>query len=81
MRLQILEERPACTGHLDLVDEAFRRPGGEAAQLLKAICCRGCPVARQCFNEAMANREHGIWGSTSPKARTEARKRAAARHG
>lgn len=58
---------------LPMVDEAFRRPGGPAAQRFKARYCQQCPVAAACLGEAMSSTRHefGVWGSTSPKWRTE----------
>jgi len=74
-------DHPACADpiHLPLVDEAFRRPGGEAAERMRKTLCRHCPSAQQCFNEAMANKEEGFWAGTSPTGRTLARKRRHAR--
>lgn len=56
---------------LPIVDEAFHRPGGPAAQMLKRLC-RGCEIRGQCLEQAMANPEFGVWGGTSPRARTVA---------
>jgi WhiB family redox-sensing transcriptional regulator len=42
----------------------------QAAQARKV--CRSCPVARECFGFALANRiGFGIWGGYSPKQRTQ----------
>lgn len=66
--------RAACADpeHLPLVDAATAKPGGPAAQEMKARLCRHCPVARQCFAWAATHPEVGIWGGTSPRQRTNA---------
>lgn len=56
---------------LDLIDAAYAKPGGLQADILKARYCATCPVAAECLREAMANGEHGIWGMTGPKWRTQ----------
>lgn len=38
--------------------------------------CSGCPVATQCLDYAMRNRETGIWGATTDVMRESARRRA-----
>lgn len=65
--------RAACAApeHLPLVDAAFARPGGPAAQRMKATLCTRCPIGEQCLAWAMTWREDGIWGGTGPKARTQ----------
>ena len=56
--------------HLPLVDAAFEQPGGPEAQQMKHTLCRHCPIAHECITWAMTHAEAGIWGGTSPKART-----------
>lgn len=65
--------RPNCAApeHLALVDAAFERPGGPDAQRMKRDLCARCPIGEQCLAWAMLWREDGIWGGTSPKARTQ----------
>jgi hypothetical protein len=55
---------------LPLVDAAHARPGGPAAQEMKATVCPGCPIGTACLAWAMLWREDGIWGGVSPKTRT-----------
>jgi hypothetical protein len=66
--------RAACNdpAHLPLVDAAFAKPGGTAAQEMKRTLCRTCPVAQDCFEWGMTHAEVGIWGGLSPNARTRA---------
>lgn len=52
--------------HLPLVDAAAAKPGGPAAQEMKARLCRHCPVNQTCGAWAMTHAEAGIWGGTSP---------------
>lgn len=63
---------PACAKpeHLELVDEAYRRPGGPAGVRMRRTLCTGCPALSQCLSEAMERGEWGIWAGTSPRART-----------
>lgn len=56
--------------HLPLVDAAFDRPGGPAAQEMKRTLCRDCPVATLCAGWAITHPEFGVWGGTTPKQRT-----------
>jgi len=65
-------DRPACADplHLGLVDAAFTRPGGPAADLMREQLCSTCPAASACLQEAMERGEWGVWGGTSPHART-----------
>lgn len=67
-------DRAACKkAPMDLVDEAFRRPGGPAAETFKARYCLSiCTVAADCLDEAMTSDRHefGVWGGTSPHIRT-----------
>jgi hypothetical protein len=56
---------------LPLVDAATDKPGGPAAQKMKDVLCRHCPVADLCHSWAMTHPEVGIWGGTSPKTRTQ----------
>ena len=51
---------------LQLVDAAFTRPGGPAAQSLKDEFCSRCEIAAACLGQAMRNGEFGVWGATSP---------------
>jgi hypothetical protein len=63
-----LDARPACADRLDLVDAAFARPG--KSDELRALCA-DCPVATACLSLAMTRGEHGVWGGTGPKVRTQ----------
>jgi hypothetical protein len=63
-----LVARPACAERLDLVDAAFARPG--KSDELRALCA-DCPVATACLSLAMTRGEHGVWGGTGPKVRTQ----------
>lgn len=56
--------------HWPLVDTAFTRPGGDAGQEMTRTLCTGCPLLTRCLDHAMRHREHGIWGGTTPTART-----------
>lgn len=56
---------------LPLVDLAFERPGSETARYMADTLCRRCPVAGQCLDWAMSQREWGVWGGTTPKTRTQ----------
>lgn len=62
-------EPAACKDRLDLVDAAFKRPGGPAAKELRDKCCKKCPIWQTCLFAGMAG-EWGIWGGTSPNWRT-----------
>lgn len=68
----LLRQPAACADRLDLVDAAFKHPG-RADELRKL--CRRCPIAAACLDHAMSQREAGVWGGTSPNARTRARPR------
>lgn len=65
-------DRPACAQveHLPLVDAAFARPGGPAAAQMRERLCTDCPAVQQCFDEAMARGEWGVWAGTSLHLRT-----------
>lgn len=60
----------ACTDHLDLVDDAFERPGGVLAMELRTHYCPRCPIAAACLAGGMRG-ERGVWGATSPHMRTK----------
>lgn len=64
--------RPHCAEPwaLPLVDAAFDRPGGPAAEEMKATVCPGCPIGTACLAWAMDRREEGVWGGASPNLRT-----------
>lgn len=52
-----------------------RSQSNEASREAKAVCC-GCPVRRECLNDALASgRTDGVWGGL-----TERERRALARH-
>lgn len=52
----------------------------EAQQALRI--CRGCPVAEECFRDAMENNEHlGIRGGKTPRQRKKLRKLKETSHG
>ena len=70
--VQIDAPRVPCSRpeHLPLVDLAFERPGGPAAQQMKAELCAGCPIGERCLAWAMTWREDGIWGGVGPNLRT-----------
>ena len=55
---------------LPLVDAATAKPGGPEARKMKRVLCANCPVSTLCATWAMEHGEAGIWGGTSPKART-----------
>lgn len=65
-------DRAACGGpeNIKLVDAAMSRPGGLASKHLREQLCAHCPVAAECFTEAMTEGRHGVWGGTTPKQRT-----------
>lgn len=65
-------DHPACAQpeHLELVDEAFRKPGGPAGQRMRDTLCATCPARPQCLDEAMIRGEYGVWAGTSPNMRT-----------
>lgn len=53
-----------------------------AAQAAEAIAvCSACPVRAQCLDQALSNREQGVWGGLAEDQRTPAARRAAARAG
>ena len=57
-------------------DAWFPEPGGNP-EGAKSIC-RTCPVARECLEYALRNKEHGVWGATTEHERAailRARKR------
>lgn len=54
---------------LDLVDAAFKRPGGPAGEQMARVCA-SCPIWRECLTEALENGEHGPWGGTTRKVRS-----------
>ena len=60
----------ACADRLDLVDAAYKRPGGSQADELKRRYCPHCPIALDCLTQAMERREEGVWGGTTPYVRT-----------
>lgn len=56
---------------LPVVDEVFRRPGGQVAHdFADRYCLSICPVAAECLGEAMGRHEFGVWGGTSSHWRT-----------
>lgn len=64
---------------LQIVDAAFEHGGGsEERRFLRDEVCPVCPISHQCLQYALIHDEPGIWGGTTRKARTEARKRRAA---
>jgi hypothetical protein len=65
--------RPTCAAPewLPVVDAAFARPGGPAAERLRRVACPECPVNTACLLLAVRGAEHGTWAGTSAKWRTE----------
>lgn len=63
--------RAACRG----TDTSLFFPGErdlEASRDAKAICAT-CEVRDECLEEAIVNREHGIWGGTTERDRRRIR--------
>lgn len=56
---------------IELVDEAFRRPGGPSGKTFRETFCHECPVLEECKAEALTIGEWGIWGATSTNGRTK----------
>jgi hypothetical protein len=64
--------RSACIdAPLQLVDDAYAKPGGPRARKFKEHFCSHCPVAEECLREALEKGEWGVWGATSNKWRTQ----------
>ena len=61
----------ACGDRLDLVDEAYRKPGGPAGVELARHYCPRCPLALDCLSFAMTSRQEGVWGGATPHLRTK----------
>jgi hypothetical protein len=68
--------RPVCADPqwLPIVDAAFAQPGGPEGHSLAARACAHCPVAAQCLLLAMTSGEHGPWGGTIRKTRSQGRR-------
>ena len=67
------DKKAACSG---LSPSLFFPPSEEAkpdTAVAKSIC-RTCPVKDECLEEAIVNREHGIWGGTTLKEREKIRR-------
>lgn len=67
-----LEQTPACTEHVSLVDAAFEHKAGPEANELRTRICPTCPVRLQCLVLGNRNGEHGIWGGLSTNERVRA---------
>jgi hypothetical protein len=64
--------RAACaTAPMWMVDEAYRRTGGDVADEFRKQFCDHCPVRQECLDEAMATGEWGVWGGQSLHLRTK----------
>lgn len=55
---------------LPVVDAAYARPGGPEGRYMAREICGPCPVSTACLAHAMRYREEGVWGGTTPTART-----------
>lgn len=68
-----LPGQAACadTAFLPIIDEAFRRPGGDVAQRLRKRVCPLCEIRDTCLGMALEHGEFGVWGGTSPTVRTK----------
>lgn len=69
MQLAHVSARAACEDKLDIIDDAFERPGGPAAHYLAEEICPSCPIWVECLEFAMAHGEHGPWGGTTERER------------
>lgn len=61
---------PPCTA----VPDAWWPAERGQADLAKAVC-RNCPVVAACFNWAVHNEPHGVWGGTTAAEREDLRAR------
>lgn len=63
-------DRAACDGHDEL---NFFPDAGEAlaAEALKNLYCRTCPVWATCLSGALARKDYGIWAGTTTQERNK----------
>lgn len=68
-------ETPACAGtNTEMWFCEDNEPGYREAALLKRICAE-CPVQKQCFDYALHNTVQGYWAGTTPRFRSQLRKK------